>query len=182
MVTKFFGRLKDVWLVTVFGIISPILLIFCTWNLIDVIKIGYFGKTFNAPIFSKVQKTCTSGGGRRRMSRESYTCYDYSIKTSKNFIVNFTERTNHNLGDKIRITVLENQPEIYRMGDKNNENHEYLLNSPEFWMSTIGLLLSVLIFFKIYIKGSIFIIRLILSNSFAEIKSYILISFINVRT
>ena len=173
MITEFFRRLKDVWVVTLFGIISPILLIYCAWNLTDVIKIGYLGKTVNAPIFSKVEKTCTSGGGRKRRNRESYTCYDYSIKISKNFIVNFTESTNHNLGDKISITVLENQPEIYRMGEKNNENHEYLLKSPEFWMSTIGLLLSVVIFFKIYIKGSIYLIKLILSNSFTEIKNYI---------
>lgn len=173
MFKNFIIRIKNVWAFTIFGIVFPILFIYCSWNLVDVVKIGYWAKTVNAPIISKVEKTCTSGGGRRSRHIESYICYDYSINTSKDFSVSFNERTNYSLRDKISITFLENQPEIYRMGKKNYENEQYLIHSPEFWMTVFGLIISSIFIFKIYIKGSIYLINSILSRSIDEIKSYI---------
>jgi hypothetical protein len=152
MFDNFIENIKTVWWTTIFGIAAPILLIYCAWNLVDVFKIGYFGKNVNASIISKVEKTCSSGGGRRsRRPREMYPCYDYTIKTPQNTKINFTERESYKIGHKIPVTILEKQPEIYRMGEKQFNELEYLKNSIEFWFALAGSLVGLTLSFGVYV-------------------------------
>jgi len=152
MFDNFIENIKTVWWTTIFGIVAPILFIYCSWNLVDVYKIGYVGKNVKAPVISKIEKTCSSGGGRRsRRPRETYPCYDYTIKTPQNTKINFTERESYKIGHKITVTLLENQPEIYRMGPKEFNELEYLKNSIEFWFTLAGALVGLILSFGVYV-------------------------------
>jgi hypothetical protein len=174
MFDNFIENIKTVWWTTIFGIAAPILLIYCAWNLVDVFKIGYFGKNVNASIISKVEKTCSSGGGRRsRRPREMYPCYDYTIKTPQNTKINFTERESYKIGHKIPVTILEKQPEIYRMGEKQFNELEYLKNSIEFWFALAGSLVGLTLSFGVYVLSPGRLVKSILEAP-ARLYGYIL--------
>ena len=175
MFSNFIENIKAVLWTTIFGIVAPILLIYCSWNLVDVYKIGYFGKNVNAPIITKVQKTCSSGGGRRnRTPSETYTCYDYAIRTPQNSIINFNERDSYKIGHNFTVTLLEKQPEIYRMGEKQFNELEYLKNSVEFWFSLVGVLVSLSLTFGVYVLSPRGLIKSIRQATSLKIYNFLL--------
>ena len=57
MPDNFIKNIKAVWWTTIFGTVAAIFFIYCSWNLVDVYKIGYLGKNVKAPVIGKFEKT-----------------------------------------------------------------------------------------------------------------------------
>jgi hypothetical protein len=102
-----------------------------------------------------------------------YPCYDYTIKTPQNTKINFTERESYKIGHKIPVTILEKQPEIYRMGEKQFNELEYLKNSIEFWFTLAGSLVGLTLAFGVYVLSPGRLVKSILEAP-ARLYGYIL--------